>query len=68
MKKKLGLATMTKARRSEIAKMGGIAGHKQGVAHQWTSREAAAAGRKGGRKSGEVRARLARARIAEEMR
>ena len=68
MKKKIGLAAMTKEKRSEIARKGGIAGHKMGVAHQWTSKEAAAAGRVGGRKSAEKRGKIARAKLAEKMR
>lgn len=43
-----GFNTMSKERRSEIASMGGHAAHEKGVAHQWTSEEASAAGKKGG--------------------
>lgn len=32
----------------EIARKGGIAAHKAGTAHEWTSEEAIEAGRKGG--------------------
>lgn len=46
-----GFATMVKtdpARQREIASKGGKAAHTRGTAHQWTSEEASAAGRKGG--------------------
>lgn len=43
-----GFATMDPQRVREIASMGGKAAHEQGTAHQWTSDEARAAGRKGG--------------------
>lgn len=43
-----GFASLTKRRRKEIAQQGGRAAHAKGVAHQWTSDEARAAGRKGG--------------------
>jgi hypothetical protein len=47
MKKKQGFAVMSLEKRKEIARKGGLSAHKKGVAHQWTSKEAAAAGRKG---------------------
>lgn len=43
-----GFASMTMENRRRIASLGGKAAHAQGTAHQWTSREAVAAGRKGG--------------------
>jgi general stress protein YciG len=43
-----GFAGMDPKRRSEIARMGGKAAHEKGTAHEWDSREAALAGRKGG--------------------
>lgn len=43
-----GFAAMTREKRREIARKGGIAAHQQGTAHQWTSEEAQIAGRKGG--------------------
>ena len=43
-----GFASMTKARRQEIASKGGKAAHEKGTAHEWTPEEARAAGRKGG--------------------
>lgn len=39
---------MDRARQQEIARMGGRASHEKGKAHQFTSEEARAAGRKGG--------------------
>lgn len=43
-----GFASMDKSRQREIASKGGKAAHQQGTAHEWTSAEAKAAGRKGG--------------------
>jgi len=48
-KSKRGFASMSQAKRSSIAKAGGIAAHKQGRAHTYSHEEAVAAGRKGGR-------------------
>jgi uncharacterized protein len=50
-----GFASMSAKAQRAIASMGGKAAHKQGVAHEWTSREARAAGRKGGVASGKSR-------------
>lgn len=47
-KERRGFAAMDPAKQRELASKGGKAAHKQGVAHTWTSKEAAAAGRKGG--------------------
>lgn len=44
-----GFASMTPERKRQIASMGGRAAHAAGTAHQFTSAEAQAAGRKGGR-------------------
>lgn len=41
-----GFASMDPARRREIASMGGTTAHRNGRAHQFTSSEAAEAGRK----------------------
>jgi general stress protein YciG len=41
---------MSPAKQQEIASKGGIAAHAKGTAHEFTSEEARAAGRKGGRK------------------
>jgi hypothetical protein len=50
-KSRRGFASMTKAKKQEIASKGGKAAHALGVAHQWTHEEAQVAGRKGGAKS-----------------
>jgi general stress protein YciG len=42
-----GFAVMDPARQREIAQLGGLAAHREGRAHQWTSEEAREAGRKG---------------------
>ncbi len=39
---------MTQEKHREIASMGGKAAHVKGTAHQFTSKEASEAGRKGG--------------------
>lgn len=49
---------MDHAKRVEIARKGGIAAHKKGTAHEWTSEEAKAAGRKGGLASKGGRAKV----------
>ncbi|HZF65100.1 MAG TPA: KGG domain-containing protein [Chitinophagaceae bacterium] len=46
-----GFASMDPQRQREIASAGGRAAHRQGVAHEWNSEEARAAGRKGGQNS-----------------
>lgn len=43
-----GFASMDKTVQREIASKGGKAAHAKGTAHEWTSEEAKAAGRKGG--------------------
>src|SRR5436853_6829344 len=43
-----GFASMDQNRQREIASMGGRAAHEKGTAHEFTSDEARAAGRKGG--------------------
>lgn len=43
-----GFASMDKSRQLELASKGGKAAHQKGTAHEWTSDEARAAGRKGG--------------------
>jgi len=47
-KQERGFAVMNRAVQREIASRGGKAAHEKGTAHQWTSEEARAAGRKGG--------------------
>jgi uncharacterized protein len=46
--RKRGFAAMTPERVKEIASMGGKRAHELGTAHEFTSEEAAEAGRKGG--------------------
>jgi general stress protein YciG len=55
-----GFSTMAPARQQEIARKGGIAAHAKGVAHEFTSEEARAAGRKGGRKVAADRSHMSR--------
>ena len=43
-----GFASMDQGKQREIASKGGKAAHVKGSAHEWTSDEARAAGRKGG--------------------
>ncbi len=43
-----GFASMDREKQREIASKGGRAAHTLGTAHEWTSDEARAAGRKGG--------------------
>jgi general stress protein YciG len=43
-----GFAVMNRDKQREIARMGGRAAHRKGAAHEFTSEEARAAGRKGG--------------------
>ena len=43
-----GFASMDRLKQREIASKGGKAAHQKGTAHEWTSEEARAAGRKGG--------------------
>ena len=43
-----GFASLDPDKQREIASKGGRAAHVQGTAHEWTSDEARAAGRKGG--------------------
>ncbi len=47
-----GFAAMSPEKQREIARKGGRAAHEQGVAHQWSSEEARAAGKKGGQARG----------------
>ena len=46
---------MDREKQREIASKGGRAAHQKGVAHEFTSEEARAAGRKGGQVSGSRR-------------
>lgn len=47
-KSRRGFAGMDESRQREIAAKGGREAHRRGTAHEWTSEEAKAAGRKGG--------------------
>lgn len=47
-KVKRGFASMPKDKVREIARKGGMAAHKKGTAHEFSSSEAREAGRKGG--------------------
>ena len=46
-----GFAAMDPEKQRQIASEGGRAAHRQGVAHEWSTEEARAAGRKGGQNS-----------------
>ncbi len=48
-KSERGFAAMDPEKQREIASKGGKAAHAKGTAHEFNSKEAAAAGRKGGR-------------------
>ncbi len=52
-----GFASMSPDKQREIASKGGKAAHQKGTAHQFTSEEARAAGRKGGQASGVARSK-----------
>ncbi len=56
-KSKRGFASMEKERQRTIASKGGKVAHERGTAHEWTSAEARAAGKKGGEK-GRVKTRV----------
>jgi general stress protein YciG len=47
-KKPQGFATMSKEKQRDLARRGGVAAHRKGTAHEWTSEAARVAGRKGG--------------------
>ena len=54
-KARRGFAAMSPERQRAIASQGGCAAHQQGVAHEWSTDEAKAAGKKGGQVSGRKR-------------
>jgi hypothetical protein len=56
---KRGFATMTPEERSRISRLGGVAAHAKGRAHEWTREEAQSAGSKGGRAVQEKKRALA---------
>ena len=47
-KRQQGFAVMDPQLVAQLGRKGGKAGHRQGVAHEWTTDEARSAGRKGG--------------------
>lgn len=55
MKGVRGFAALPPHLRKKMAALGGRAAHAKGVGHEWTSQEAAEAGRKGGVASGRLR-------------
>lgn len=57
--KKRGFGSMDPERQREIARQGGKAAHERGSAHEFTSEEARAAGRKGGVAVSQNRAHMA---------
>ncbi len=56
---KRGFAAMSPEKQRQIASMGGKAAHEKGTAHEFTSEEARAAGRKGGAAVSKNRAHMA---------
>ena len=62
-----GFASMDPQRQREIASEGGRAAHERGTAHEFTSEEARAAGRKGGQARAENRSARQRAASAAPM-
>ena len=56
---KRGFAAMSPEKQRQIASMGGKAAHEKGTAHEFTSEEARAAGRKGGASVSKNRAHMA---------
>jgi len=62
-----GFASMNKDEQRQIASMGGKAAHARGTAHEFTSAEAAEAGRKGGQSRGRSRAARINNEAAETM-
>lgn len=55
-----GFASMNTERQREIARKGGKAAHEKGTAHEFTSDEARAAGRKGGERVSADRSHMSR--------
>lgn len=43
-----GFAIIPAEKQREIARMGGVAAHRKGTAHEWNKESASVAGRKGG--------------------
>ena len=63
-----GFAAMDPDEQRRIASKGGRAAHHRGSAHEWNSREASEAGRKGGRESGGNRRNTSSRSSGREMR
>jgi general stress protein YciG len=59
-KRLCGFAALDAAHRQEIARKGGQRAHAKGTAHEFTSAEACAAGRKGGAALSRDRAHMAK--------
>jgi general stress protein YciG len=59
-KRRRGFAALAAAHRREIARQGGQRAHAKGTAHEFTSAEASAAGRKGGAAVSRDRAHMAK--------
>jgi general stress protein YciG len=57
-KQQRGFALMDPERRTQVARSGGRTAHQQGRAHKFTSAEAAAAGKLGGRRVSENRSHM----------
>lgn len=57
-KGKRGFASMSEEKRKAIAALGGTAAHAKGVAHEFTTKEAKAAGKKGGLAKAAARKKL----------
>ena len=55
-----GFASMDRERQREIARKGGRAAHQKGTAHEFTTDEARAAGRKGGERVSTNREHMSR--------
>jgi uncharacterized protein len=60
-----GFASMSRQRQLRVARKGGIMAHRLGRAHEWTSAEAAIAGRKGGQACQRAKARQRAAEVAK---
>jgi general stress protein YciG len=61
-----GFAAMSPEKQREIASKGGRAAHTKGTAHEWDSKEARAAGRKGGMVSRGGRGKLPEIDVVRE--
>ncbi len=57
-KGKFGFASMSPEKQRAIASKGGIMAHRKGKGHEWTPKEASAAGRIGGKKRADTYAKI----------